>query len=81
MAKSICIGKTAEGMLMKKVKTLSHILIFSADPFLRLSSQKTDIYIYIYMLQICFGDRNVIISNISNASIKLKKLWPNLQIY
>ena len=34
-----------------------------------------------YMFQICFIDRNVIISNISNASMMLKKLWPNLQIY
>ena len=34
-----------------------------------------------YIFQICFGERNVIISNISNASMKLKKLWPNLQTY
>ena len=31
-----------------------------------------------YMFQICFADRNVIIFNISNASMKLKKMWPNL---
>ena len=28
-----------------------------------------------------FCDRNFIISNFSIASMKLKKLWPNLQIY
>ena len=53
---------------MKKVKTMRHILSVSADPFLRLTSQKQW-----YMFQISFGDRNVIISDISNA--------PNLHIY
>ena len=33
------------------------------------------------IIQKGFCDRNFIISNISFASMKLKKLWPNLQIY
>ena len=51
--KSIRLGKKAEWMSMKKlwpniwikVKTMRHILSFSADPLLRLTSQKTGIYV------------------------------------
>ena len=58
---------------MNKIKTMRHILSFSAEPILRLTCQKI-------IFQISFCDRNFIISNISIALMKLKKLWPNLQI-
>ena len=55
---------------------MRHIMSFSADLLLRLTSQKTGIYVpNLLWREKCHY------SYISNAALKIKKLWPNLQIY
>ena len=81
--KSISIPKTAERISTKrlrpniwiKVNIMRHILHFLAEPFFRLTRKKR----LGNPPKILCG-RNCIILRILYGSMKLKKLWPNIQI-